>query len=191
MIRSISVFLLLVASASVSAQQSAHDYSFLQASYSKVDAGSSLDDGDGLGVSLSYGLTPNFHIFGGYLGIDTNSNVDAGGWRAGIGLNTPLSQQLDIVVRLSYQTTERPAPGPGGGSVDDDGLAFGAGVRAAVNNRIELYGGLNYIDLDSGNETVLDAGFLFSLNRAFALGVSTTWDDDVSAWSLDGRLYFE
>ena len=189
--RSIFVFILLVAPAISAAQNSGHDYSYLQGSYSKINSDGALDEGDGIGLSLSYGLTPHVHIFGSYLGIDTTSSADADGWKAGIGLNTPLSRQLDVVVRLSYQTTERSVPGPGGGTYDDNGLGFAAGARFALTQRMELYGGLTYLDLDSGNETMLDAGLLFSISRAFALGVSTSWDEDVSAWSLDGRLYFD
>jgi hypothetical protein len=75
--------------------------------------------------------------------------------------------------------------------VDNDGLGFGAGLRVGANEWIEVYGGLTYLDLDSGNETVFDAGFLLNLSDAFAVGVSGSWDEDVSAWSLDGRLYFD
>jgi len=191
MLRSLVVFMLLLASAVATAQQSGHDYSYLQGSYTKINSDGALDEGDGIGLSLSYGLTPHVHIFGSYLGIDTNSSANADGWKVGMGLNTPLSRQLDVVVRLSYQTTERSLPGPVGGTYDDNGLGFAAGARYAVTDRIELYGGLDYLDLDSGNETVFDIGLLFSISRAFAIGISTTRDEDVSAWSLDGRLYFD
>lgn len=188
MARSVFVVLLLLVSGGSFAQGKSFDYSFIQVSYSKADYDSLSADGDGLGIGASFAVSKNFHIFGGYAGTDVDSSFDAKGWNAGAGLNLPLSQLMDVVVRLSYQTTE--ANLPNGTKVDDDGLGLGAGVRVGANEWIEIYGGLTYIDLDSGNETVFDAGFMLNLSDAFAIGVSGAWDDDVSIWSLDGRLYF-
>jgi len=185
--RSLFVFLVLALSGVATAQDD-FSYTYLQASWTDVDS-DTYGGGDGLGVSASYGLTPNFHLFGGYSGVDADSNVDASGWKAGIGLNTPISQKIDVVVRLSYQSTEINVAQ--GASVEDDGLGFGAGVRVGTNDWIEVYGGLTYLDLDSGNETVLDAGFLLNIGDAFAVGVGGSWDDEVSTWSLNGRLYFD
>jgi hypothetical protein len=186
----IAVFLLAL-SGIAAAQDSDFSYSYLQLSYTKADFDNVASDGDGLGLTGSLELSPNFHVFGAYTGLDVGSSADASGWKLGMGLNTPLSRLMDIVVRLSWQSTEVPAPGPLPGTVDNDGLGFGAGLRVGANEWIEVYGGLTYLDLDSGNETVFDAGFLLNLNDAFAVGVSGSWDEDVSAWSIDGRLYFD
>ncbi len=189
MLRSVFACLVLALSGAVGAQQNdGFSYTWLQVSWSDVDS-DNFGGGDGLGLSASFELTPNFHIFGGYAGIDADSNVDASGWNAGIGLNTPISKTMDVVVQLSYQTTEINLPL--GVSVDDDGLGFGAGIRVGANDWIEVHGGLTYLDLDSGNETVFDAGFLLNLGDAFAVGVAGSWDDEVSTWSLNGRLYFD
>ena len=164
------------------------DYTYLEASYSKVDYENYASDGDGLGLRVSFAFADNFHVFAGYAGQDVDSSVDANGWLAGVGINQSLSRLIDVVVRLSYQTNKVDAPGIG--PVDNDGYGIGAGVRVGANEWIELFGGLNYVDLDSGNETTLDAGFLINISRAFAVGVSGQWDDDVSVLSVNGRLYF-
>jgi len=189
MARSVFVVLILALSGAAAAQGKDFDYSFIQVSYSRADYDSQNADGDGLGIGASFAVSENFHIFGGYAGTDVGSSLDASGWNAGAGLNLSISELMDIVVQLSYQTTEIGLPG--GGSVEDDGLGLGAGVRVGANEWIEIYGGLTYVDLDSGNETIFDAGFLLNLSDAFAVGVSGSWDDDVSIWRLDGRLYFE
>jgi len=187
MLRSLFVCLVLLLSG-VAIAQDDFSYTWLQISWADVDS-DNFGTGDGLGVSASFELTPNFHVFGGYTGIDADSDIDASGWDAGIGLNTPLSQNMDVVVRLGYQTTEIDLPQ--GGTVDNDGLGFGAGIRVGANEWIEVYGGLTYLDLDSGNETVFDAGFLLNIGDAFAAGVAGSWDDEVSTWTLNGRLYFD
>ena len=187
--RSALALVLVMLAGTAAAQINDFRYSFIQASYSKSDYDNLGIDGDGLGVSASFELTDNFHIFGGYAGADIESNADSDGWNAGVGLNVPLGRQMDVVARLSYQSTEIDVPVLG--TVEDDGFGLGVGVRVGANESIELNLGLTYIDLDSGNETVFDAGFFFNFANDWAIGVSTSWDDDVSVLSLNGRLYFE
>lgn len=188
MARSFFLVLVLCVSGTAAAQASKFDYTFAEASYSKADYDNLSSDGDGLGIGVSFAVSNNIHVFGGYAGTNIDSSLDASGWRAGAGLNMPISQLMDVLVQLAYQTTEVKLPN--GSSLDDDGLGLRAGVRVGANDWIEVFGGLTYLDLDSGNETVFDAGFLLNLSDAFSVGVSGSWDDDVSVWSLDGRLYF-
>lgn len=189
--RSIIALVLLTVSAAASAQNSEFSYSYLQLSYTQADFDNLAGDGDGLGIAAFFGLTPNIHLFGGYAGLDIEDNADATGWNVGMGLNTPLSNLIDIYVRLSWQSTEVPVPGPTPGTNNDDGLGFGGGVRVGANEWIEIYGGLTYLDIESGNETVFDVGFLLNLNDTFSVGVSSAFDDSASSWSVDGRLYFD
>jgi hypothetical protein len=80
---------------------------------------------------------------------------------------------------------------PGLGSSDDNGLGLGLGLRALVSPQVELHGGVNYVELsDSGNDTVLGAGFRFNFNEQFAAGLAGSWGDDVSTYTLTGRIYF-
>jgi len=188
MARSLFVVLLLSLSGIAAGQGKGFDYSFIELSYSNAEYDNQNTDGDGLGIGASFAVSNNLHIFGGYKGTDVGSSLDASGWKAGGGINMPISKLLDVVVQGFYQTTKIGLPN--GGSVDNDGLGLRAGVRVGANQWIELFGGLTYADLDSGNETTLDAGFLFNLSDAFAVGVSGAWDDEFSIWSINGRLYF-
>ena len=174
MARSLFVVLLLSLSGIAAGQGKGFDYNFIELSYSNAEYDNQNTDGDGLGISASFAVSNNLHIFG--------------GWKAGGGINMPISKLMDVVVQGFYQTTKIGLPG--GGSVDNDGLGLRAGVRVGANQWVELFGGLTYADLDSGNETTLDAGFLFNLSDAFAVGVSGAWDDEFSIWSINGRLYF-
>jgi len=191
MARSVFVVILLALSAGAAAQSKDFSYSFLQLSYTKADFDNFAGDADGLGISGSIAISPNIHIFGGYAGLDIADNAEATGWNIGMGLNTPLSNLIDIYARLSWQSTEVPVPGPIPGTNNDDGLGFGGGLRVGANEWIEVYGGLTYLDIESGNETVFDIGFLLNLNDTFSVGVSTAFEDNASSWSVDGRLYFD
>ena len=182
------VFLLLVAH-SAGAQDRGFDYTFLQGSYQQVDYDDFDDDGDGIGLALSFAISDHFHLFGGYSGLDVDSDIDTSAWNLGVGLNGSLTDLMDVIVRVSYETQEINAPG--GGTIDNDGYGLGAGVRIGPNEWIEVYGGLSYVDRDSGSETGLDAGFLLNIGSAFAVGLSGYWDDDITTYSLNGRLYFD
>lgn len=189
MARSILALFLLALAGAAAAQSPAFRYSFIEASYSEADHDDLDLDGDGLGLAASLALNDNFFVFGGYAGAEVGETADTDGWRAGAGLHLSLSRLMDVVAQLSYQSTEVGIPG--GGTVDDDGFGVRAGLRVGANEWIELNGGLSYLDLDSGNETLFDAGFLLNLAGGFAVGVGASWGDEVSAFSLNGRLYFQ
>ena len=184
MARSFIAISILLLSSLAFAQQEGFSYSYLQASYSRADYDGFGGDADGFGVGASVAISEQFHLFAGYSGTDLDNSVDADGWNAGVGFNTPISPNMDAVIRASYVSVEV-------GPFDDDGFAVGAGVRVAASEAIELELGLSYVDTDSGNDTSVDAGFLFNFNESFAVGVGGSWDDDVSVWSLNGRLYFD
>jgi outer membrane usher protein FimD/PapC len=184
MARSLFALSILLLSSLAVAQQDGFSYSYLEASYSRADYDGFGGDADGFGLGASVAISDQFHLFGSYSGAEINDSVDADGWQAGVGFNTPISPNMDAVIRVSYVSTEL-------GSRDDDGFAIGAGVRVAASEAIELDLGLSYVDTDFGNDTAVDAGFLFNIDESFAVGVSGSWDDDVSVWSLNGRLYFE
>jgi len=188
MARSFFLLVLLALSANATAQEDGFKYSFISASYNNADYDQFNSDGDGFGVGVSLAFADNFHVFGNYVGADLGSSFDANGWEAGVGFNTPISNLMDIVVQLSLVTAEVDTPF---GTVDDDGYSVAAGLRAGANEWIELDVGIAYVDTDSGAETALEAGFLFNVSSSFAVGVSGSWDDDVTIWNLDGRLYFE
>ena len=189
MVRSISIVALLALSATAAAQQDGFSYSYIGASYSRTDYDNYNANGDGFGVGVSIEIADQFHLFGAYQGADLDGSINADGWTAGVGFHTPISDAMDVVAEAAYVTTKLSLPG--GPSVDDNGFAVGAGVRVAASDAIELDLDLNYVDTDSGNNTSVGAGFLFNISDAFALGVSGDWDNDVTVWSLNGRLYFE
>ena len=184
MARSILAVSILLLSSLAIAQQDGFSYSYLQASYHRADYDGFGGDADGFGIGASVAIAEQFHLFGGYTGTELDNGIDADGWQAGVGFNTPISPNMDAVVRASYVSVDV-------GPFDDDGFALGAGVRVAASEAIELELGLSYVDTDTGNDTSVEAGFLFNIDESFAVGVGGSWDDDVSVWSLNGRLYFD
>ena len=186
MLRSSLVLLLLTLSVSASAE--GFDYSYLQLDYNNLEFDNTSADGDGFGLSGSFAINPDWHVFGGYQDTSLDFGVDATSIVAGIGYNTELSPVVDAFARLSYQYAEVDAPGFG--SIDDNGLGFSVGLRFAASEELELNAAIDYVDFGDGDDTGFSAGALYNFSDAFALGLAGSWADNVSAYTLSGRFYF-
>jgi long-subunit fatty acid transport protein len=164
-------------------------YTYLQASYGTVDIDNVSVDGDGLGLSGSFGITDNLNIVGGYQTADFDSLADADEWNIGLGVHTDVTEMMDVTAAVSYISVEFDALGVP--AAEDDGFGLTVGLRANLTSLIELNAGVSYVDLsDSGDDTGLHGGVLFNFTKMFSLGLSGEWDDDVSVYSLSGRIYF-
>lgn len=187
MLRSILLIILCAFSASVSATE--FDYNYFSLGYGNIEFDDVDVDGDGFGLSGSYAINDDFHVFAGYQGAGLDFGIDATTLGAGIGWHTGLSPVVDLVASLSYQYVELDAPGAG--SFDDNGLGLGVGLRFAASDEIELNAGIDYVDFsDSGNDTGFSAGGLYNFTDAFSLGLGGNWSDDASSYTLSGRFYF-
>ena len=165
------------------------NYNYVSASYVTVDFDDLNIDGDGFGLGLSLSISDEFHLFGGYQGTNFDLGVDGSAWSVGAGFHTPISDVIDVVATVSYEFVEVDVRGLG--SIDDDGFGLGIGLRAAVSDRVEIDAGIGYADLnDRGDNTAFSAGFLFNVTDTISLGLSGIWDDDATAYSFRGRVYF-
>ena len=187
--RSALTLVLIAFSASIGAEEL--NYTYLQGNFGQVDVdepGINVD-GDGYGIAGSFGLTENFHLFGEYQTAGLDFDVDLNLLEAGLGYNTAISDNLDVITRLEYLNVEVDARGIP--SSDENGYGIGVGLRARVSSMIELHGGIDYIDLsDSDGETRANAGFLLNLTETFSVGVKGTRWEDVHVFQLSARLHF-
>jgi len=184
--RSIFVLFLVAFSASVSAQ--GLNYNFVQGSYGRVDLdGPGFDvDGDGFGLSASFAIDDNFHVFGEYQTADFNFGAELNLLELGAGYHTDVSPNMDVYANLGYLEFDT------NGGADDDAFSIGLGLRGAVSEAVELYGGLDYIDFDnSDGETRANAGFNLALTDVFGVGLKASFWDDVNIFQLNARMYFE
>lgn len=165
------------------------NYTFVQASYGTVDIDNVSVDGDGLGLSGSFGLTDSLNIVAGYETADFDSLADADEWSLGLGVHSPITEMMDVTASVSYIDVEFDALGIP--VAEDDGFGLDIGLRANLTPLIEVNAGISYVDLsDSGDDTGFNGGVLFNFTDMFSLGLSGEWDDDVSVYSLSGRVYF-
>ena len=191
MLRSVLFTTLLVMSASAGAQ--GFDYDFLSVGYSRLnfDTGGVDVDGDGFGINGSLEVSESFFITAAY-GFgeleEQGVELDLDTLGIGVGWHTPLSEVLDLVATLSYERVEASALGF---SADDDGIGLGVGMRFQANEQVEINGGINYVEMDEGGgDTGFGLGVLYGFTENFDLGLAGDWSDDVSAYSISGRFYF-
>lgn len=186
MLRSSLLILFFAFSTSVNAED--FDYTYFSLGYGTIDFDDINVDGDGFTLAGSFAINQSYHVFTSYNTADLDFNVDATTFSAGIGYNRGLSDVVDLVAGLSYEYIKFDGTG---GSIDDSGLGLGVGLRFAASDLLELNAGIDYVDLsDSGDNTGLHAGGLYSFTDAFSLGLHGAWSDDVSAYTLSGRFYF-
>ncbi len=187
MLRSTLLVIFFAFSASVYADELS--YTYVQIGYGEAELDNSGGiDGDGPSIFGSAAVSENFHIFGEYGTADFGLGVDLNQLEAGLGYNTALSENLDIVGRLAYVNMEVDSPL---GSVDENGYAVGVGLRGKVSERVELNGGLDFVDLDeSDSETRAKAGFLFNFTDSFSVGANGAWWDDITVYQLVARFDF-
>jgi hypothetical protein len=164
-------------------------YSFVDAEFVKSEIDDIDVEGDGFGIVGSYEFTENLHGFVEYADQDFDFDVSAQTLQVGAGVNWPLNPNLDVIGTLSYVQAEVDVPTFG--SVDDDGFGLGVGLRGRVLERLELTGGIDYVDLkDSGDDTAFGVGARYFFTDMFAVGADANFNDDGTTWMLGARLNF-
>ena len=170
-------------------------YNFVEAGYQEIDIDSGLVggldiDGDGYGVGGSFELNENWFIAASYSSADFDFGVDLDQLMLGAGYHVPISDNADFYGMFSYVSAE--ASVSGFDSVDEDGYAATIGLRGMIGERFELNGSLAYIDFGNGGDsTAFGAGALYNFTDMLAAGFSIDIDDDVTAYGIGVRVYFD
>ena len=180
--------LLLVAATPAMADIS---YNYVDFSYQRINIDATVFDvdGDGFGIGGSFEIAEDWFVQAGYDQADFDSGIDLDQTSIGIGYKWPTSNTRDVFATLNYIRAERSTSGFG--AVDDDGLGLSVGIRAMPTDNVEVNAALGYVDLDdAGDNITVSVGGLYSFNDAFALGLGTEFDDDVTSYGIFGRFYF-
>ena len=172
-----------------SAQAADLSYSYIEGGWQKfdIDRGS---DSDGWVVNGSAALGENFHIYGGYGQNELDIlNVDAEVWRLGVGWNTGISDNSDLVVRANY--VEAKTDIPGFRSVKADGYEAEVGVRTAFGQKFETYAAAGYVDVERGSGDFYGKlGGQYKFTPTFGLVAQATLADGGNEYFVGPRLSF-
>ncbi len=166
------------------------NYNFIEAGYVEFDLDDDFADvdGDGFGIGGSFEVGESMFITAGYTTADFDFGIDIDQLSVGLGVHTPIADDVDFVGTISYVSLDAEGFGISG---DDDGFEASVGVRAMISEAVELAGGINYIDLsDSGDDTSFGGSAWYHFNDQFALGLQAEFGDDISSYGISGRLFF-
>ena len=169
-------------------------YDFLQLDYGTGDYTNSSIDCVVWELNGSLSVTDSLQIVGSYQTADFDYIADAIEWHLGLGVNTQISERLDVVASVSYVNLDIDSligqchdcrPG-----FEDDGFGITVGVRSALTERLELNAGISYVDLaDTGDDIGLDGGVMFNFTKSFSVGLFGTWGG-VASYQAAARMYF-
>jgi hypothetical protein len=158
---------LLAAMGTVSAQETAPKWGYIEAGYIDFSP-DELDSDDGFFAGGSIPLFKMFHIVAEY-----NEVGDFSFWDAGFGWHGLLGDPLDLFAEVRWTDVEFDS---GSNDVSDDGYRFAGGLRWMLGGRFELKGTVTQIELDqSDSDTTFEAEALFFLmeNR---LGIGASYE---------------
>lgn len=150
-------------------------------------------DSDGFGIRGSLSLSDSIHIFGKYTWRELDiigPNIRDNEGNLGLGVNFPVSTNLDLVLQGSYEWID--VDTPGFGDFEDNGLGALAGLRAKLSPEFELNGHVRYRDLDDlEEETYLGASAIYTFSNGASLGGEWERSDlDTTRWGLFVRFDF-
>jgi opacity protein-like surface antigen len=173
-----------------------HAYDF---SYNYVEGSYASSTDDSLGVDIdstiiglfgSFEVSESVAITAGYAGADYDDiDVDATSLQIGATLHTSVGQMTDAYLNLSLLKVDYDLPPPFADE-DDSGFGIIAGVRHAINDKVELEAAYLHVDIfdETSNQIGFGARFYFTSSASFGLSYAT--GDDVDTFTGDIRVQF-
>lgn len=148
-------------------------YNYVEADYAKTDA--SGGDADGWGAKGSFAFHPNFHVFGEYSRVETDTTkVDIDQWRVGAGYNREIAPTTDFVARVAYEKFD-----PKKTNLDFNGYSAEAGIRTAFGQHAEVYAMAGYEDFSKKHGINPDGEFYGRLGGQVKLNQN---------WGINGDI---
>jgi len=184
---------LMIAAASLSSTAAADglNYNYVEIGYisASIDDSDFSVDGDGVGIAGSFSISDNFHIVASYADLDYDFDINEKSYDFGLGGNYSLGKNLDLVGAVTYVSAEVSQPFLG--SFDDNGYGLYVGLRGLATEQVELFGGIDYIDLsDSGSTTTVSFGGAYNFTDNWQVGAGYSTNSDGNAYNIGVRFFF-
>ncbi|HUO66743.1 MAG TPA: porin [Gammaproteobacteria bacterium] len=191
--RAVLVATVVLMPALSSAQQtskSGFDYNYAELSYDKHDFDVSRApdniDGDGFTLSGSFKVADDWHVYASYGTANLDLGLDVDTWVLGLGYNYSLKPNVDLYGRVLYIDQSASS---GQFSAHDNGLGLQFRVRGRVNEKVEVEGGLQYVDVAS-SDTSLQASVRYYFTRQISAGVGITLGGNADGLGVNVRYSF-
>jgi len=170
--------------------KSGFDYNYAELSYDKHDFDVSRApdniDGDGFTLSGSFKVADDWHVYASYGTANLDFGIDVDTWALGLGYSYSVKPNVDLYGRVLYIDQSASA---GQFSAHDNGLGLQFRVRGRVNDKVEVEGGIQYLDVAS-SDTSLQASVRYYFTRAFSAGVGVTFGGHQDGLGVNARYSF-
>ena len=170
--------------------KSGFDYNYAELSYDKHDFDVSRApdniNGDGFTLSGSFKVGADWHVYASYGTANVDFGIDVDTWALGLGYSYSVKPNVDLYGRVLYIDQSASA---GQFSAHDNGLGLQFRVRGRVNDKVEVEGGIQYLDVAS-SDTSLQASVRYYFTRAFSAGVGVTFGGHQDGLGVNARYSF-
>lgn len=161
-------------------------YNLMEFGYGYTDIKNTSAHGD------TFALAGSFAIGESFFGLGSASTTDVEGLTAkglslGFGFHAPASSALDFFGTLSFELADAE------GFSSETGFGVGVGLRGRASDKLELHGGVSYVDFGHGSDGVgFEVGSRYYFTDAFAVGLDIGIDDeaDTTTFGLMFRYDF-
>ena len=166
------------------------DYNYAELSYDKHDFDISRApdniDGDGFTLSGSFKVGADWHVYASYGTANVDFGIDVNTWALGLGYSYSVKPNVDLYGRVLYIDQSASS---GVFSAHDNGLGLQFRVRGRLNEKVELEGGIQYLDVASTDTSI--QGFVrYYFSRALSAGLGLTFGGDQDGLGVNVRYSF-
>lgn len=170
-------------------------YDFIQGTYNSVDIDNG-PDGDGLGISGSFSITPHIAFSAGYSSTDfdlfNGNDVDINEFNFGLTAHTSVAPGTDVFGNFSIVKAEIERSNIFFTDEEDDtGNAITLGLRHMASQQVELDLNFSRVDVFDDAETAIGFGARFYASNKLSLGIAYATGDDVDTLSFSVRYDFK
>jgi Ax21 family sulfation-dependent quorum factor len=144
-----------------------------------------LDDVDGFGIRGSVAFADSWHVFGRY--DDLSDSFDISRTSFGVGYNLGISDRTDFYTRVAYERVDAEVLGI---DVDGNGYSVLVGLRGNVTDTFTLGAGVEYTDIEDGDDTVLKLDAQYAINPTFAVAFEAEVGNDGQQYFIGPRITF-
>jgi opacity protein-like surface antigen len=181
----LSPFALAAAPSTTTPQDNHFSWNYAELGMATHDYDGDSDNVTSLDGDLSYALNQHLYVLGG-LDYGWVHSIHLYDLHGGLGFHTPLMKNLDAFGEGELNLTRTESHGD---HDNENGYTLRAGVRARVNEMVELKGGIYHVDIDD-TDTGLFGSALYHINKQVDAGVRLTLGDHETAFGLFGRYNF-
>ena len=169
-------------------------------SYRFVELGLGQGDFDGLDsddvrFGGSFPIGDSTYIFASNtnysMDVPSPASLDLSALRIGVGAHMDAGSGLDVYASVAYADLEvdLTIPGLGSGTGSENGFAVAGGFRAQASDTLELGIGVELLEIDGSDDTIVTAGGIYSLTDRVGLSLSYESGDDFDGIMFGLRVY--